>query len=74
MLRKKVKDTTYYDILNVPVDASTTEIKKAYYQLALTYHPDKNDAFSAAEHFTQINDIYRILTNDELRAIYDQTG
>jgi len=73
-LRKKVKDSTFYDVLNVPVDASDSEIKKAYYQLALTLHPDKNNKISAAENFTQLNNIYRILTNDELRAIYDQSG
>ena len=73
-LRKNVKDSTYYDILNVPVDASTSEIKKAYYKLALTLHPDKNDELSAAESFAQINNIYRVLTNEELRDIYDKSG
>lgn len=27
-LRRNVKDSTYYDILNVPIDASISEIKK----------------------------------------------
>ena len=38
----------YYTILNVPRDASADEIKKAYRQLALKYHPDKSSGNKAA--------------------------
>ena len=31
----------YYQILNVDSDSSQNDIKKAYYKLALQYHPDK---------------------------------
>ncbi len=35
-------DTKYYDILEVETDATSGQIKKAYYVLAMKYHPDKN--------------------------------
>lgn len=39
---KMVKDTTLYDRLGVPADASENQIKKAYIQLSKQWHPDKH--------------------------------
>lgn len=41
---RKVKDTLYYDVLQVTPDASAMEIKKAYRRLALKWHPDRHSA------------------------------
>jgi len=66
----------YYEILGVPRDASLEDIKKAYRQLALKYHPDKNpdNHKEAEEKFKEIGEAYKILSDPEKRQIYDQYG
>ncbi|SDF12254.1 molecular chaperone DnaJ [Thermus arciformis] len=63
----------YYAILGVGRDATQEEIKKAYRQLALRYHPDKNPGDKAAEErFKEINEAYAVLSDPEKRAQYDR--
>lgn len=40
-----------FQILEVPITAGDSEIKKAYRRLSLLYHPDKNPDPSAADYF-----------------------
>lgn len=63
----------YYKILGVPKTASTDEIKKAYRQLSLKHHPDKNPNKDSTE-FLKIQKAYEVLSDDNKRAIFDQTG
>lgn len=70
-----VSDTSYYDLLGVPHDASAAAIKKAYYKLAVQVHPDKNpDDPEAQSKFQAIGQAYQVLSNEQLRARYDARG
>jgi curved DNA-binding protein len=65
----------YYTILGVNKNATADEIKKAYRQLALKYHPDRNKGDKEAEeHFKEINEAYAVLSNEEKRRQYDMFG
>jgi molecular chaperone DnaJ len=65
----------YYEILGVPRDAPEADIKKAFRQLALKYHPDRNpEDKEAEEKFKEINEAYSCLSDPEKRAQYDRFG
>lgn len=65
----------FYDILGVQRNASAEEIKKAYRQMALKYHPDRNPGDKAAEDtFKEASEAYSVLGNDEKKRLYDQYG
>ncbi|WP_026135599.1 tetratricopeptide repeat protein [Nafulsella turpanensis] len=54
----------YYHILGVSRRSSAKEIKEAYRQLALRYHPDRNPGSSyAEERFKEISHAYQVLKN-----------
>ena len=62
---------SYYNILGVSDNASKDEIKKAYRQKSLKYHPDKNPSKEAQDVFVKINEAYEILGDDDKRREYD---
>jgi molecular chaperone DnaJ len=64
----------YYEVLGVPRDASSEDIKKAFRKLAFQYHPDKNSEDGAAEKFKEINEAYEVLSDTNKRSAYDQYG
>ena len=65
----------YYETLGVSRDATETDIKKAFRQLALKYHPDRNpDNKESEDTFKEINEAYSCLIDPEKRAHYDRFG
>jgi molecular chaperone DnaJ len=61
----------YYEILGVPRDADTREIKKAYRKLAHKYHPDVCKDKGADDKFKLINEAYSVLSDEKQRRLYD---
>uniref|UniRef100_A0A915PUT2 DnaJ homolog subfamily B member 9 n=1 Tax=Setaria digitata TaxID=48799 RepID=A0A915PUT2_9BILA len=64
----------YYELLGVKRDASTAQIKKAFRNLALKYHPDRNSDPGAHEKFREIAAAYEVLGDEQKRRNYDTGG
>ena len=67
----------YYEVLGIAKSASDTDIKKAYRNLALKYHPDRVQADKkkeAEERFKEVSEAYEVLMDSQKKATYDQYG
>jgi molecular chaperone DnaJ len=64
----------YYEVLGVDRAATRDQIKSAYRQLALKYHPDRNRDPDAPTKFREIAEAYAVLSDDAKRREYDVTG
>jgi len=62
---------TYYEQLGLGIGCSQEEIKKAYHELALKYHPDVNKSDEARDKMKSINEAYEVLSDPDKRADYD---
>ncbi|GAA5845022.1 hypothetical protein JCM3766R1_004851 [Sporobolomyces carnicolor] len=72
---EKPLDTSYYDLLGLPVTCTTEEVKKAYRRLAIKNHPDKNpNDPTAADRFKEIAIAYTTLSDPGLRHTYNEFG
>ncbi|CAE7600523.1 ERDJ2 [Symbiodinium necroappetens] len=63
-----------YEILDVGMTSSTSQVKKAFHKLSLKYHPDKNQEEGAAEKFMLIKKAYDALTDPVAKRNYRTYG
>jgi hypothetical protein len=63
---------TYYDILGITPQSGEEEIKRAYRQLAVLLHPDKNPLPEAEASFKEVNEAYEVLSDPVARDIYNE--
>lgn len=62
----------YYKILGISKDSNLIEIRKAFRELALKHHPDKNkNSEESKEKFMEIVQAYEVLSDDKSRKSYD---
>ena len=76
--RETLPAMTLYQILDIPKTATEEDVKKAYFQMARRFHPDRFDRKVAAEFKTQIDEVfdgitnaYKVLSNTDSRRVYD---
>lgn len=71
--RSKPRIPDHYETLGVAKDATPDEVKKAFRELALKYHPDRNpDDPKAEAKFKEVSNAYDILGDANKREIYDR--
>jgi DnaJ family protein A protein 2 len=68
---QEVDNKEFYEILEVPQEASQEDIKKSYRKKVIRLHPDKG---GDPEDFKKLQAAYEILSNPEKREIYDKYG
>jgi CheY-like chemotaxis protein/tetratricopeptide (TPR) repeat protein len=78
-LYKNFSTLSYYELFDIPKDADSSGIKKAYFKLMEELHPDKLTAEKFGEVrgradkvFFKIANAYQTLSDNELRRKYDQ--
>ena len=71
-----IESEDYYEILGLDKRASLDEVKKAYREAALKWHPDKNpmDVDEAQRVFNRISEAYQVLSDENRRRDYDRYG
>lgn len=61
----------YYKLLEIPQNANDEEIKKAFREQAIKWHPDRNQGTDTTLRMQEINEAYLILKDKEARERYD---
>lgn len=64
----------YYELLELPRDATAEDIKRAYRRLARQLHPDTNPDPAAEGQFKAVAQAYEVLSDPDKRQRYDRFG
>lgn len=70
-MKSLIENINHYEVLGVQPDASLKDIKKAYRDLAMQYHPDVCKDPNCENKFREITEAYEVLKDKEKRTIYD---
>lgn len=71
--RDEIDSKNHYETLGVQTSASPKDIKRSFYHLSKTHHPDHNrDDPLASKRFMRISEAYSVLSHTERRAKYDR--
>ena len=64
----------HYAIMGLMPNCTAAEVKKAYKQLSLILHPDRNHARGAENAFKRLSEAFRVLSDANERAAHDRTS
>ena len=69
------RESNHFEVLGVRVDAPTADVKRAYKQISLIHHPDKNpDDKDANQKFVKFQNAYEVLKDATRRDLYNKFG
>src|SRR5438132_569015 len=75
MSTRVARKRDYYEVLGVAREASPDDIKRAYRQAAMKYHPDRNrDDPETEVKFKEAAEAYEVLGDSDKRQRYDRYG
>lgn len=69
------EESSFYKLLGISETVGFSEIKQAYKQMALKYHPDVSPPDRMEENtrrFIRVQEAYETLSDPRLRALYDR--
>ncbi|EIN13825.1 DnaJ-domain-containing protein [Punctularia strigosozonata HHB-11173 SS5] len=64
---------SHYDTLDVPRNATRSQIKTSFYKISKVYHPDVNSSAEAKAKFQAASEAYSVLGDERQRRAYDRT-
>src|SRR6266700_3628788 len=71
-MQPTLADHDLYGLLGVHPGASSEEIRRAYRQRAMLWHPDRNSSADAEETFKLIRSAYDVLRDRSRRSDFDR--